>query len=1350
MAAHEKLGQVAPGDGPLDEFLAALQQGGTVDSQGEFTLDREKARAKMQRFRLAEPARYILELVQAAVLRGAPYIRFEISETQVRMMCPAAPFSVQDFEVLYDSLFARGQGGQRQALRHLALGLCTLMAMGSARVKVSGGGSDGASLVMRPGARDVYKKGGDAEHGLLVEVIGPRSRSPHAETSLLLDSCGLSMVPIELNGMPITSGYQLPGALHWASFQQGSTRGLVAVAIESSGALSPTSLHLMRNGISFEKDIPAGLLPGFLALIESPLFHLDISHRRIVRNEAFTEALQLILEQQLRLLAGDCERFCRGTWPHSPALLRRLLLGLLESLGSLDPLARWAGRHGQFPRAAPPLFPEQVPGVDWLMDAAVFPTVDHRAVSLRQVLADWRKYGSVSVARSRTSVLTPQSPLVLLAQSVTEFNILSRILGSRSVEQLSYFHPNRVANMERWRKRQQEITLLSPPNLLRVKLPPGSFGGEVGVEIPLGNQAESSPHGQLSLTFLHMDGVLSAHKLPCPVRGLHAILAGEFSPTPDWDDVQPDDRLATAVGVLLQTLPILAAAIVLECQSLLQSAETGPALRAAVRGLLLLAASENEQKSLIGPLGLRHDQLSVLSLHQELIEILRTEQIANTPLFESVQGRVLSLRDLEQECDRRGAIAGVARRSAADFEFVEQRDRWAQLATEATLPRDLLLHALPMWVTLPQGQPKFVIWFDGAMESLAQLFRVLWGGPVLEDVRHGLNELRSVHDALLPQGDRRHRFMWLAARLWLTVPIPKHGGQLGLLRHEYQHRGEALVRVWLHREGHASKMTLCTLPVGGLLMAQVDLPTLRTASSADAKDDGVDRLSLQRALHRALLALCEKMSEPNEVPYALRQRIALAIATTLFPRRTFRVNYDRLRWQVVRSDGQEQEVDREHRRILSLSQKHSVEAVHSALAHLLGQSPNQPVTAQQIAGWLIERAVEQTGAVPLAGEDATEYPAQMAAEDPGVLDFLDLFFSPTGSFLQRACQPVAALRSLPVCQDVHGGWLSLADVLDEVQRHGDVQVLPTGASDSNVDLKARRVLSEAQTGDALSALQCLLGDFRVRMVDPDERTPLGKGIELFEDEDDGEHPADPEIPQTAPVHESARAAADPDPQILAQRSQVAEPERGVPRVPPAPDPQALSAESPAPQPVPLPASVSAQAVSSAVHTSEHQAELSSETLDAVERDASLWLRISHAAAQLIEALRPGQQRRAEREAQVLATLLCELRLIAGDDSPLLSQINLSRIRFASVASRQAVLCTKYQTLINRRHPSVRRVLTSIGKDPAVIWFLCAAVYTALNVFFEEVTDEDEAQFLALLCRRAKQVLDTGAPSATAS
>lgn len=1410
MAAHEKLGDVALGEGPLDEFLSALQQAGTVDTEGVFTLDREKAREKMQRFQLAQPARYILELVQAAVLRGATLIRFEISATQVRMMCAATPFVVKDFEDLYESLFARGHGASRQALRHLALGLCTALAMEPKQIRVSGGGESGAALVMRPGSRDKFGKGGDRGHGLLVELSrrpwvlsrGLLGSTPmeQVEHELLLDCCGLSMVPIEINGMPIASGYQLPGALYWRHFRQGSTRGVVAVAKGALPHSTPTLLHLMRNCISFEKDTPPGLLPGFLALIESPSFHLDISHQRIVRNEAFAQALILVVEQQLQLLVADCEQICRGTWPHPPELMRGLLLGLLEQLGSLDPLARWAGLPGSYPRVAPPQFPERVPGAQWLLDAPVLLTIDKRLVSLRQVLDDRQRHGSVAMVTSTSAGLSLQRPLVLWAQHPRERQIYGAVFNTQSDPAGSSLqhHPTRIANLERWRKRRQEPKLLSPPNLLRVTVTPALFVGEVGVELVTDSRPTVSPPEQLSLTLLHLDGVLAVYQLPCSVRGLHAILGGEFSPTDLWDGVLPDQRLETAVAQLLETLPILAAAIILEWRETLSRQDAGAGLRHAVRGLLLLAGSEQAQSELHKPLRLRPDAQIAALLRSQFSEVIATEQVATAPLFERLSGPPLSLRELERELERRGAIAVVARRSPGDAELVDQRDRWAQCLADESMSEDLLARAIPAWGAPASRLPSFVLWFDGPLAQLAQVLQVLWGKPALEDVRDGLNQAielrRMLHARHLPRpagsGSQQGYF--------LSVPIPELAGELGLLRDEQLHSADSLVRVWVQAEGQAPTLQLCVLPAGGWLVANVARDALLIR---DGENRGqLDQTALRRALLRALLALCAAQGEWQLVPAAVWQRFARAIIAAPFPHPAFRANYERLRWLAVREGHPVHEAEHQHRRILSLSMQHSPAAVHSALVHLLSKSADQPVTAPAIARWLLRQA---DGAALPSREASEAQITKMAGEVPGLLDYLGLFFPTAGSLAQRVLQPVAVLQSLPLCQAVDGRWLSLGEVLAEVQQYGDVQYLPAGTEPPE---RGPPRLLLRDTGDALSTLHSLLGEFRLRAYDPNAVSELADLSELASPgEIDAlpreEPPAEDRSEIDAATRDAVQmdvatlladlpsppAGSEFDESMALHAGAQTQPVAAAPRLPlPAIEPDRAAASfipaaaSPAPRPTATPAaravpvdaassprkgelaiawSVDLAVADSPPPTAGTQAQAedepaerreaasTSDTIAALNRDASTWLRITHAAASLIESLRPGQAQRAEHEARILAALFSELRLIAGDGSPLLGQINLSRIRLASVASRQAVLCTPHQTLINRRHPAVRRVLRAGTSDPAAIWFLCAAVYTALNIFLVEVTDQDEAQFLALLCRRAESVLQGRTPGA---
>ena len=66
------------------QLIAELQAQGVVDSDGLFTLDRDQARRKLQLFQLANPARFVLELVQAAVLKGASRLFFSRRFAELR------------------------------------------------------------------------------------------------------------------------------------------------------------------------------------------------------------------------------------------------------------------------------------------------------------------------------------------------------------------------------------------------------------------------------------------------------------------------------------------------------------------------------------------------------------------------------------------------------------------------------------------------------------------------------------------------------------------------------------------------------------------------------------------------------------------------------------------------------------------------------------------------------------------------------------------------------------------------------------------------------------------------------------------------------------------------------------------------------------------------------------------------------------------------------------------------------------------------------------------------------------------------------------------------------------------
>lgn len=68
----------------LNEFLKTQTAEGTRVSTGEFTVDLAKATDKFRRFQLADPAFYVLKLVQAAVVAEAKDMRFTFTRNEVK------------------------------------------------------------------------------------------------------------------------------------------------------------------------------------------------------------------------------------------------------------------------------------------------------------------------------------------------------------------------------------------------------------------------------------------------------------------------------------------------------------------------------------------------------------------------------------------------------------------------------------------------------------------------------------------------------------------------------------------------------------------------------------------------------------------------------------------------------------------------------------------------------------------------------------------------------------------------------------------------------------------------------------------------------------------------------------------------------------------------------------------------------------------------------------------------------------------------------------------------------------------------------------------------------------------
>ena len=111
--------------GSLEHLLAVARSEGRVDSTGVFTIDLWAAREKFRAYLLPNPRLYILRLLRAAVLSGAPWLDVELSHKECRVIIPGLVIEPEALGGLLDQLLKRND----PAVWELAVAVNTLMTL---------------------------------------------------------------------------------------------------------------------------------------------------------------------------------------------------------------------------------------------------------------------------------------------------------------------------------------------------------------------------------------------------------------------------------------------------------------------------------------------------------------------------------------------------------------------------------------------------------------------------------------------------------------------------------------------------------------------------------------------------------------------------------------------------------------------------------------------------------------------------------------------------------------------------------------------------------------------------------------------------------------------------------------------------------------------------------------------------------------------------------------------------------------------------------------------------------------------------------------------------------------------
>ncbi len=671
----------------LGRLIDELRAGGELDSRGEFTLDRDRAREKMRQFQLADPRSYVLELVQAAVLAGAGEARFEIDADDMRMSFDGRPFTARDFEELYSSMFTRRSSLAR---RQLALGLNSAMALDPRVLRVESGTArmemrpDGDEITTAKGAVDgtrIHVKDRFGNATLVRFVL--KLRGHVTEMLYLKEHCRWAALAIHLNGQRISGGEPLAEAAGRVELTTPGTSIVAGFAHEHR----PARLMILDQGVWIATHQLDHLPLGFVACVECARLLKDASQRDVVRDEAYDGVLEAVSAAFYRALAklsaaegvarhvidrriaigASGERLFRRRLLHPATLplIRRAIDAILESG---DGLLAAAG-DGLLAAAGDGLLAADGDG---LLAAVGDETPEGRAVSAvplwpsaRHPPLDLSLLDLLHLRTSRgrvgwTDEVYPDlerqdQPPVAVISAPEERNYLAELFGDGfyCADSELQHELARWRNVLRWRRRRMTPEIpASAGSLISMPLATAEVQGEVGIFLDPFRQSEGP--GRFPAWWIKDGGLLQKAVVRPIVRGFTAALEADFEPAEDFTRVEVDRLFVRVVIAVARALGPLMNRLAAESRRF-------PGLPELIRGCLISYLGIDWHRDGLadhlrgfGITGEEHlsyarrlvEQAPVTAISAADLAGEEAPALARLPLFATLRGPRLSLRDV--------------------------------------------------------------------------------------------------------------------------------------------------------------------------------------------------------------------------------------------------------------------------------------------------------------------------------------------------------------------------------------------------------------------------------------------------------------------------------------------------------------------------------------------------------------------------------------------------------------------------------------------------------------------------------------------------------------------------------
>ncbi len=538
----------------MSDVISQLIGGGVVDSRGVFTVDAKKAQEKLERFRLADPLGYVVELVQAAGLCGATFVDVEVTASLFRLRFDGRAFGASDLQDLESAVLVRNDL-DHPARQQLALGVSAARALDPRFVSVQ---SETTKLLLddegsshlgdQPALESPFTTQIEVQEafriGHFVEFF-QGAFGMQKEERLLAERCRHARFTVSVNGV-VVSHKPPPTDVQIDVIED----GFVGSFGYRFGSFLPGRLMILRAGVVQESVLfvdegaCAGLpVPrGFVAVVDAPHLPRDASFSRFIRNDAFNALVRSALKRaapaaQQLLRAGDDGSGRRPAalavpddhhlWAHD------VVRDVLASLGAP---ARTSTNKQIAALRSLPLFTDAL-GAPLTFDA---------------ILEDMRRHGhAATVAAKRTALhLKPPRPVLLVDEVVEQW--MARLgVPLKDITTAVDEADKRELSQTRFRARR---TLCNLPTS-------ASFAAQVRFDASenergvIGFRSGGAEPAQIIVV---VDGCELAHlSVPFVVPGLSIVVEGAFTPTFNYDDVVRNAALSKALVRAAAAIPLL-------------------------------------------------------------------------------------------------------------------------------------------------------------------------------------------------------------------------------------------------------------------------------------------------------------------------------------------------------------------------------------------------------------------------------------------------------------------------------------------------------------------------------------------------------------------------------------------------------------------------------------------------------------------------------------------------------------------------------------------------------------------------------------------------------------------------